>query len=448
MAAVPLGLAGILPLVLACAGAGLVLAFPGGPACRLLAHPVPVGIGLVSYSAYLWHQPLLAFARIRFGHLDPPPAIALGGLALLLAWPTWRYVETPFRRPGGAPPARPSSPPPPPSRSSPPSAPQARSPTASPSAPPPRFGDHGVGLRHQPVARHLQDRPRPGQPDPSRPRLPPRRRAPGGRLLGRQPRRRPAGRSLRCGEAAGFRFYSVTRSACPPVPGLTRTGPAASPACDDFVRGVEDLCAARRRRGRVIAARWISGVATDGFDNGEGGVEGDPGDFLTPRTGATDQRRRPPGPRHRPLCRRRPEPPRRGLRVVLVYPVPEAGWNVPEELARRRAASAVPVTLSTDHAAYLRRQAPILAAFDAIDDPASTAPAPPTRSATASFPAAASTAVGDQPLYFDDDHVNMTGARLVAPVILAAIEAARRDAWRSRPAAGSTDAFYNPPPGI
>ena len=30
-------------------------------------------------------------------------------------------------------------------------------------------------------------------------------------------------------QAAGFRFYSVTRSACPPVPGLTRTGAAARP---------------------------------------------------------------------------------------------------------------------------------------------------------------------------------------------------------------------------
>ena len=52
-----------------------------------------------------------------------------------------------------------------------------------------------------------------------------------------------------------------------------------------------------------------------------------------------------------------------GLRVVLVYPIPEAGWNVPEELARRRADSDVPVTLSTPLAAYERRQAAVLAAF-------------------------------------------------------------------------------------
>ena len=57
-----------------------------------------VGIGLISYSAYLWHQPILAFARYRvLGDLPDPILLILCVLSLLLAWASWRYVEAPFR---------------------------------------------------------------------------------------------------------------------------------------------------------------------------------------------------------------------------------------------------------------------------------------------------------------------------------------------------------------
>jgi peptidoglycan/LPS O-acetylase OafA/YrhL len=65
---------------------------------RLLGSPIPVGIGLISYSAYLWHQPLFAFARHR--SLSEPLEyifILLTFLTLILAYLTWRFVEKPFR---------------------------------------------------------------------------------------------------------------------------------------------------------------------------------------------------------------------------------------------------------------------------------------------------------------------------------------------------------------
>jgi len=57
-----------------------------------------VGIGLISYSAYLWHQPLFAFARIVDGH-SPALTIMLGLsiMSLVLAYFSWRFVETPTR---------------------------------------------------------------------------------------------------------------------------------------------------------------------------------------------------------------------------------------------------------------------------------------------------------------------------------------------------------------
>jgi peptidoglycan/LPS O-acetylase OafA/YrhL len=80
-------------------GAVLILLFcRSGWAHRLLTLPPMIGIGLISYSAYLWHQPLFAFYRV----IDPvqPTAWELGALipvALGLAWLSWRFVETPFR---------------------------------------------------------------------------------------------------------------------------------------------------------------------------------------------------------------------------------------------------------------------------------------------------------------------------------------------------------------
>jgi peptidoglycan/LPS O-acetylase OafA/YrhL len=80
------------------AAAILLCATPGTVTHRLLASPPFVGLGLISYSAYLWHQPVLVFARLR--HVDELPApivAALIALTLLLATLSWRFVETPFR---------------------------------------------------------------------------------------------------------------------------------------------------------------------------------------------------------------------------------------------------------------------------------------------------------------------------------------------------------------
>jgi hypothetical protein len=58
-----------------------------------------VGIGLISYSAYLWHHPFFAFARIlTLNNVDQRIAVLLIALTFLSALFTWRFVETPFRR--------------------------------------------------------------------------------------------------------------------------------------------------------------------------------------------------------------------------------------------------------------------------------------------------------------------------------------------------------------
>jgi peptidoglycan/LPS O-acetylase OafA/YrhL len=57
-----------------------------------------VGLGLISYSAYLWHQPLLAFARSRtFDDISNQALLFLCALSILMAYVSWRWVESPFR---------------------------------------------------------------------------------------------------------------------------------------------------------------------------------------------------------------------------------------------------------------------------------------------------------------------------------------------------------------
>ncbi|QIG48627.1 acyltransferase [Nordella sp. HKS 07] len=81
-------------------GTALIIAFarPGTIASAILGSKPFVWIGLISYSAYLWHWPLFAFARYR-GQSEPSAALAVGLIAatFILAYISWRFVEKPFR---------------------------------------------------------------------------------------------------------------------------------------------------------------------------------------------------------------------------------------------------------------------------------------------------------------------------------------------------------------
>jgi peptidoglycan/LPS O-acetylase OafA/YrhL len=81
-------------------GAALIIicAQPDTLVGRLLGHRLLVGIGLISYSLYLWHQPLFSF--VRHATIERPAPTVFAGLiliAVILAVLTWKYVEAPFR---------------------------------------------------------------------------------------------------------------------------------------------------------------------------------------------------------------------------------------------------------------------------------------------------------------------------------------------------------------
>jgi len=82
-------------LVIVCSSADTV-------AGRILSSAPLVRIGLISYSAYLLHYPIFAFARIAAApkELGPISFSVLAIVSMGLAWVSWHCVERPFRERG------------------------------------------------------------------------------------------------------------------------------------------------------------------------------------------------------------------------------------------------------------------------------------------------------------------------------------------------------------
>ena len=65
---------------------------------RILSHPIMIWFGLISYPLYLWHWPLLSYARIIEGETPSRTIRCIAVIiAVVLAWLTYKLVEKPFR---------------------------------------------------------------------------------------------------------------------------------------------------------------------------------------------------------------------------------------------------------------------------------------------------------------------------------------------------------------
>ncbi len=90
------GFAALLPTI----GTALIIVFakPSTWVFKALSQPVCVGVGLISYSLYLWHQPLFSFAHFYFVEgLPPALPFMLILVSFALSYLSWKYVELPFR---------------------------------------------------------------------------------------------------------------------------------------------------------------------------------------------------------------------------------------------------------------------------------------------------------------------------------------------------------------
>lgn len=97
------GLAAIPPV---CGAAAVIFATGVSPetsVARMLSLRPIVFVGLISYSLYLWHWPVIVYVRTYWGYVGWKQIILATLCSLLLSIISWRFIETPFRRPASQP---------------------------------------------------------------------------------------------------------------------------------------------------------------------------------------------------------------------------------------------------------------------------------------------------------------------------------------------------------
>lgn len=80
-------------------GAACIIISEGRISNVFLSNKPMVFVGLVSYSWYLWHWPLLSFSRIAYN--EPMPAfkgVLISICSLVIAYFSYKYIEIPFRK--------------------------------------------------------------------------------------------------------------------------------------------------------------------------------------------------------------------------------------------------------------------------------------------------------------------------------------------------------------
>ncbi|MDB5526944.1 MAG: acyltransferase 3 [Devosia sp.] len=410
----------------------IVNAGAGNAVGRLLAHPILVGVGLISYSAYLWHQPLFAFARIRL--IDAPSNIllvALVGISLGLGWLSWRFIERPFR--GRA-----------------------------------RFTQQqifvmaavaGLAIAAVGLTVHLADgfpaRVKPGYEAATQPtRSDPQSCAwisplAGAALIQLCPMGASGGSPLLLfGDShadalyAGFdqrlkernrSGYLVKNPYCPPVKGLydwANMSSAFVQGCEDTNRELFAYLAGLKPSTIVLADRWtyrafpIAGlIDRQTYDNGEGGVEPE---YYTESFAVTPSgvRSQAVGDKAAALTAGIEQYFAFGVPVVLVYPVPETGWNIPKRNAKKLLFSgSVETLISTSQARFKLRNRFIDDTLDAIQSPQLLRVKPEQLLCGSFIPGRCAAQLDGIPLYYDDDHLSLDGAALVVDEIFRVLAA-------------------------
>jgi peptidoglycan/LPS O-acetylase OafA/YrhL len=407
----------VLPCVV---GTALVLMFAQQPsiAGRLLGWRPLVNIGLISYSVYIWHQPLLAFLRIRM--LDEPSmwmSVIVAMVSLPVGWVSWRFIEQPFRNRNVT---------------------SRRTIFASSIALsalifavgaagqlrqgfPERLSDEArtiAGVFNEEVAMFepcLSTEQRYLSPDDTCRRNPDMHETV--MLYGDSHAAAMAPEVAKVFAAKGAGLRQFTHSGCMPVLGIQSSVPGES--CERFnIDAMDYLDTHPAIDTVVLASRWTSLLEGTLFDNQEGGNEGDIVRYMEPvaaqiSTPSPDARMRSVASLVQRQIHSLLE---RGKKVIIIYQIPEAGWDVPAYLAKEIVFGGKrSVDLSTSVEVYKARNAVSNAMLDSIGNNVNLMRVKPAELfCDALQQGRCLLQMQGHPLYIDDDHLSQLGASIVA----------------------------------
>lgn len=423
------GAAALLP----CVGAALIIHSGSSgklPAVgRWLAKPVPVFIGAISYSLYLWHWPLFVFAEYYQIHeLSTFQSLGLVAACFALAALSWRFIEVPFRKGramGGAPMFAAAG------------TVMACAVLAGTAV----YVRQGMPQRFAPKVDALSDYAQSVNPMSDRCEAVELQLAPGSPCTIGDPAR--ATQFLWGDSHAGALFGAFQA--------IAADGPAtiygATPRCPPLLGvGTSESCIAANRRkldhvlarpeirNVVIAARWSLYLDGRAVDLGPAETNGNLPE-LERADGRTLEQF---SPEARAAFRSSLHDLiqsllRGGKRVVLVYPIPETGYDIPSTLARLSSRGEDPSRFTTSTQRYLERNRFVRHMLDNLGEHSNLVRVRPRR-VLCRGPKCL-TNVGGKPLYFDSHHLSLPGARLLEPAFRQALQVPVRSATK-RPHAG------------
>lgn len=418
----------------------ILVASPSNWVGRVLSLKPVVFIGLISYSTYLWHQPLLAFARIRAIPSASELVLVLAVIAsFVLGYLSWRYVEQPFRKGGalfstkrgrilgggvaalgglaviglignftaGFPGRLPE-----------------RAVTLS------AFAHDRSPLENEDncafySARQLTEQPiaecdmfmRDGRADVI--------------FIGDSHSGAISYDTQIALEQIGISSYGITYSGCLGLRGFERLGQPEGYDCLGYNERMIEFAREQEAKVLVITGRFPLYLTGERFDNGEGGVEHGPTvrfDRAGVNTGTT--RLDDPARIDRMLSGFTEELQRltEEFSVVFVEPIPEAGWYVPQLAAKIAFFRSEDVfNVSTDRAAYEQRVAALNAAIAQVQSDRLFRVRPDEVFCDRVETGRCINADQNVAYYFDNNHLSRSGARELAPEIVAAVRAALED---------------------